>query len=44
MASLAFIYNAPNSASAAYGSTVLMIVAFVRIAPLLGGGESSFDI
>ena len=37
------MYNAPNSASAAEDITALIIVAMVRIAPLLGGNLSSFD-
>ena len=35
--------NAPNSASAADDITALMIVALVRIAPLMGGDMSLFD-
>jgi hypothetical protein len=41
--SFAFKYRAPSSASAAYDITALMIVAMVRIAPLLGGNSSSLD-
>ncbi len=43
MASFAFNYHAPNSASAADDITALIIVALVRIVPLLGGGVSLFD-
>ena len=38
-----FKNSAPNSASAAKAMTALMIVAFVKMAPLLGGNLSSFD-
>ncbi len=43
MPSFVFKYNAPNSASAADDITALIIVALVRIAPLLGGDMSLFD-
>jgi hypothetical protein len=36
-------YNAPNSASATDDITAFIMVATVRIAPLLGGNSSSFD-
>ena len=42
-ASFAFKNNAPSSASAAKDITAFMIVAFVMIAPLLGGSWSLFD-
>ncbi len=37
------MYNAPNSASAADDITAFIMVATVRIAPLLGGNSSSFN-
>ena len=37
------MYNAPSSASAADDITALMILEFVRMAPLFGGQFSSFD-
>ena len=42
-ASFALMNSAPSSASAAHDITALMIVAIVRIAPLLGGNFLSFD-
>ncbi len=36
-------YNAPSLALAAEDITALMMVAFVRIAPLFGGNLLSFD-
>ncbi len=42
-ASFAFKNSAPSSASAAEDITAFMIVAFVMIAPLLGGSWSLFD-
>jgi hypothetical protein len=43
MASFACKTNAPSSASAAEDMTTFMIVAFVKMAPLLGGNCLSFD-
>jgi hypothetical protein len=42
-ASFVLMNYEPSSASAAEDITALMIVAMVRIAPLLGGNLSSFD-
>ncbi len=43
MASFAFENNAPSSTSAAKDMTAFMIVAFVKMAPLMGGNRLSFD-
>ncbi len=42
-ASFAFKYRAPSSASTVDDITALIIVATVRIAPLLGGDSLSLD-
>ena len=44
MASLQLMYRAPILASAADDMTALMICEIVRIAPLLRGTASSFDM
>ena len=42
--SLALIYNAPNSDSAADDITALIICAMFSTAPLFGGCSASFDM